>query len=83
MMKHTPPKIFLQFFHWYCDPKVLDYMLSLFRSGIIKPTEGYKNLNTCGMYKSYFKIEWRNLLKNKGSVISIGGLALAESFRAS
>ena len=29
------------------------------------------------MYKSYFKIGWRNLLKNKGySFINIGGLAL-------
>ena len=29
----------------------------LFRKGIIKPTEGYKNLNTYGMYKSYFICE--------------------------
>jgi len=29
------------------------------------------------MYKSYFKIGWRNLLRNKGySLINIGGLAL-------
>ncbi len=32
------------------------------------------------MYKSYFKIGWRNLLKNKGySIINIGGLALGLS----
>ncbi len=29
------------------------------------------------MYKSYFKIRWRNFLMNKGySLINIGGLAL-------
>jgi ABC-type antimicrobial peptide transport system permease subunit len=54
----------------------LDVLL-LFRRGIIKPTEGHQNLNTYGMYKSYFKIGWRNLVKNKGySLINIGGLAL-------
>src|SRR5258706_10866219 len=52
-------------------------VLLLFRRGIIKPTEGYKNLNTYGMYKSYFKIGWRNILKTKAhSAINIGGLAL-------
>src|SRR5258708_39713179 len=55
---------------------IIDVLL-LFRPGIIKPTEGYKNLNTYGMYKSYFKIGWRNLLRNKGySFINIGGLAI-------
>lgn len=30
-----------------------------------------------GMYKSYFKIGWRNLSRNKGySLINIGGLAM-------
>lgn len=33
--------------------------------------------NAYGMYKSYLKIGWRNLLRNKGySFINIGGLAL-------
>jgi ABC-type antimicrobial peptide transport system permease subunit len=105
MKSHSPPKFFVRFFHWYCDPKVLDYIEGdlmevywvrlktlgkrkadwkfiidvtlLFRPGIIKPIEGYKNLNNYGMYKSYFKIGWRNLLKNKGySFINIGGLAM-------
>src|SRR6478736_9847387 len=59
------------------DLKFTIDVLLLFRKGIIKPTEGYKNLNTYGMYKSYFKIGWRNLIKNKGySLINIGGLAL-------
>jgi putative ABC transport system permease protein len=49
----------------------------LFRRGIIKPTEGYKNLNTYGMFKSYFKIGWRNLIKQRMySTIKIGGFAL-------
>jgi hypothetical protein len=52
-------------------------VILLLRPGIVRPIEGYKNLNTYGMYKSYFKIGWRNLLKNKGySFINIGGLAL-------
>jgi len=55
---------------------VLDVLL-LLRPEIIRPMEGYKNLNTYGMYKSYFKIGWRNLAKNKGySFINIGGLAM-------
>jgi len=55
---------------------ILDVVL-LFRPSIIKPAEGYQSLNTYGMYKSYFKIGWRNLLKNKGySFINIGGLAI-------
>jgi putative ABC transport system permease protein len=52
-------------------------VLLLFRPGIIKPTEGYRKLNHYGMFKSYFKIGWRNLLRNKGySFINIGGLAI-------
>src|SRR5690606_21132261 len=55
---------------------IIDVLL-LFRPGIIRPAEGYRNLNTYGMYKRYFKIGWRNLLRNKGySAINIGGLAL-------
>ena len=51
-----------------------------FRPGIIKPTEGHKHLNTYGMYKSYFKMGWRSLLKNQRySIINIGGLALGIS----
>ncbi len=49
----------------------------LCRPGIIKPVEGYRSLNTFGMYKSYFKIGWRNLVRSKGySIINIGGLAI-------
>src|SRR5262249_39082974 len=43
---------------------VVDVLL-LFRRGIIRPAEGHKNLNSYGMYKSYFRNGWRNLLKYK------------------
>jgi putative ABC transport system permease protein len=59
------------------DIRFIVDVLLLFRPSIIKPAEGYKQLNTYGMYKSYFKIGWRNLVKNKGySFINIGGLAM-------
>jgi len=55
---------------------ILDVLL-LFRRDIIKPTEGTEKLNTYGMYKSYFKIGWRSLSKNKGLfAINVSGLAL-------
>ncbi|MCW5911672.1 MAG: ABC transporter permease [Cyclobacteriaceae bacterium] len=51
-------------------------VLLLFRPGIIRPTEGYKNLNTYGMYKSYFKIALRSITKNKTySLLNIVGLS--------
>ena len=59
------------------DIKFIIDVLLLFRPGIIRPPKEYQNLNTYGMYKSYFKIGWRNLLYNKGySLINIGGLAI-------
>jgi putative ABC transport system permease protein len=62
------------------DFKFIVDVLLLFRPGIIRPTEEYKNLNTYDMYQSYFKTGWRNLVKNKGfSFINIGGLALGMS----
>ncbi|MBP9926957.1 MAG: ABC transporter permease, partial [Cyclobacteriaceae bacterium] len=57
------------------DFKFIIDVLLLFRPGIIRPTEGYKHVNNYGMIKSYFKIGWRNLIKNKGySFINIAGL---------
>jgi putative ABC transport system permease protein len=52
-------------------------VLMLFRPGIIRSAEGRDSYGTqCDMYKNYFKIGWRNLLRNKGySIINIGGLA--------
>jgi putative ABC transport system permease protein len=57
------------------DLKFAADVLLLFRPGIIGPTGNY-NINHYSMYKSYLKIGWRNILKNKGySLINIGGLA--------
>jgi putative ABC transport system permease protein len=59
------------------DIKFIGDVLLLFRPDIIRPVEGYEQLNNYGMYKSYFKIGWRNLLKNRGLfAINISGLAL-------
>ncbi|HEY5824688.1 MAG TPA: ABC transporter permease, partial [Cyclobacteriaceae bacterium] len=59
------------------DIKFIIEVVLLFRPGIIRLAEGHQSLNTYGMYKSYFKIGWRNLLRNKGySLINISGLAL-------
>src|SRR6267142_2701149 len=93
MKKSIPPKRFLNFFRWFCHPKLRDHIegdlmelyeervkefgkrkadrkfivdvLLLFRRDIIKPTEGYYNLNTYDMFKSYFKIGLRSLAKNR------------------
>ncbi len=55
---------------------IFDVML-LFRPGIIRPAEGHRNLNSYGMFKSYFTIGWRNLSKNKGLfAINVTGLAM-------
>jgi putative ABC transport system permease protein len=59
------------------DLQFIMEVLLLFRRGIIRPVEGHQTLNTYGMYKSYFKVGWRNLVRNKGySLINIGGLAI-------
>jgi putative ABC transport system permease protein len=55
---------------------VIDVLL-LFRPGIVRTGKGKKNFNNYSMYKSYMKIGWRNLVRNKGySLINIGGLAM-------
>jgi len=46
------------------DLKFIIDVLLLFRPGIIRPRETHQNLNPYGMYKSYFKIGWRNLARN-------------------
>ncbi|MBN8578734.1 MAG: ABC transporter permease [Cytophagales bacterium] len=51
-------------------------VIKYFRPEFIKSFK-HKEYNAYGMYKSYFKIGWRNLAKNKGySLINIGGLAI-------
>ncbi len=58
------------------DIKFIVDVIFLFRPGIIRPTEGYQNLNTYGMYKSYFTIGWRNLIRNISyTAINITGLS--------
>ncbi|WP_192346746.1 ABC transporter permease [Algoriphagus sp. Y33] len=60
------------------DRKFILDVLLLFRPGIIRPRRPYQNLNTYSMYKSYFKIGWRTLLRNQEyAVINIAGLALS------
>ena len=62
------------------DLKFIVDVLLLFRPGIIKPAKQYNTVNNYAMLKSYFKIGWRNLLRNKGySFINIGGLAAGMS----
>lgn len=52
-------------------------VILLFRPGIIRPADGYQQINQYGMFKNYLKIGWRNLLRNKGySIINIGGLSM-------
>ncbi len=59
------------------DRKFIVDVLLLFRPGIIKPIRAHQNLSTYGMYKNYFKIALRNLLKHKGyALVNIGGLAM-------
>lgn len=59
------------------DRKFIGDVLLLLRPGIIRPKKESQHVNPYGMYKSYFKIGWRNLVKNKGySFINIGGLAM-------
>ncbi|WP_192349870.1 ABC transporter permease [Algoriphagus sp. Y33] len=102
----SPPGLFLSFFRWFCQPRLLDYIegdllevydrrykefgkrkadwkfivdvVLLFRPGIIKSRKGYQKFNTNGMYKSYFKIGWRTIIRNKEyALINIAGLALS------
>jgi len=59
------------------DIKFVVDVLLLFRPGIIGQAEGYKNLNTYDMFKNYFKISWRNLVRQKMySFVKIGGFAI-------
>src|SRR5690606_1980778 len=60
--------------------RFLQDVLLLFRPGIIRPLGLSPNLNQSAMYRNYFKIGFRNILKYKTfSFINIFGLALAMS----
>jgi putative ABC transport system permease protein len=63
------------------DLKFIGEVVLLFRPGIIRPMEGYQNLNNYGMIKNYFKISLRQLIKNKTfTCINVFGLVLGISF---
>ena len=52
-------------------------VIQYFRPEFMKSFRNSNQSNSYGMYKSYFKIGWRNLLKNKSySLINISGLAI-------
>lgn len=59
------------------DLKFIIDVIMLFRPGIIRPPEGYRNVNHYGMFKNYFKITIRTLKNNKSyAFINVLGLAL-------
>jgi putative ABC transport system permease protein len=52
-------------------------VIRYFRPGFIKSFKNRSQMNSFGMFQSYFKIGRRNLLRNKGySIINISGLAV-------
>ena len=62
------------------DRKFIVDVLLLFRPGIIRPAEGYTRLNHYDMFRNYFKVGIRNILKYKVfSFINVFGLAIAMS----
>ncbi|MBT1707740.1 ABC transporter permease [Fulvivirgaceae bacterium PWU5] len=57
------------------DLRFIGDVILLFRPGIIRSAFERTTQTPYGMYTSYFKIGWRNLLRHKGySLINIGGL---------
>lgn len=59
------------------DRKFIIDVLLLFRPGIIRPMNEYKNVNQYAMFRNYFKVAGRTLLCNKSyAFINILGLAL-------
>jgi ABC-type antimicrobial peptide transport system permease subunit len=59
------------------DLKFIVDVLLLLRPGIVR-SRRRQQTNPYGMYKSYFKIGWRNLLGNKAyTLINMAGLALS------
>ncbi len=57
--------------------KFIKDVILLFRKDIIKPADGTYRLNTFGMFKNYFKVTFRNLVRQKlYSTINIGGLSI-------
>lgn len=62
------------------DLKFIKDILLLVRKDIIRPSDGTYRINTYGMFKNYFKVGIRNILKYKiFSFINVFGLAVAMS----
>ena len=105
MRNKMPPKFFLRFFRWFCNPRLLDRIegdllevyydrvnrsgkqkadlrfivdvLLLLRPTIIRRFGKHQSLINNGMFKNYFSVAWRNILRSKTfSFINIGGLSL-------
>ena len=101
----APPKLFLQFFRWYCNPDYLEdiegdllerfergkegrgrklarlgfaiEVMLLFRPGIISSITATQKLNQLDMFKNYYKVAWRHIIKEKFySLINIAGLGV-------
>jgi putative ABC transport system permease protein len=59
------------------DRKFIIDVLLLFRPGIIRPVKIYNTTDTFGMYKSYFLIAARNLVKQRAhNILNILGLSM-------
>jgi putative ABC transport system permease protein len=59
------------------DLKFIVDVLFLFRPGIIRPTIGPYHSNSYAMFKNYFKITFRNLLRHTGyTALNITGFAI-------
>lgn len=60
------------------DWKFIKDVLFLFRPGIVSPQKGNYTLTNYGMFKNYFKVSIRGLMKNPlSSFINVFGLAVA------
>src|SRR5690606_26575269 len=58
---------------------VIDVLL-LFRQGITRPAEGYRNLNAYGMYKNYFKVTFRVFNRERLYImINVSGMEIGFS----
>jgi putative ABC transport system permease protein len=63
------------------DIRFIFDVLLLFRPGIIKPAQGYNHINNYSMFKNYFKISFRGLMRYPlNSFINLFGLAAAIGF---
>lgn len=59
------------------DLRFIWEVILLLRPSIIRPIQGYHSVNQLDMFKNYFTVSRRNLLRNKGfSAINILGLAI-------